>query len=163
MKKVLYLLSISILSMFVFSSCKKDEVKLSDLEGTYSGYLNVYLYKTKSTGGMTTRTGGFDYKYDNLKTTAVVTQKGNGLNISIEGNDLECSYNGDETYNLSFPKQQWKGYMLCSAATDGTFTGTSMIDDIFFETLSLHIPIINENTDKIIGFMDFGSTPHNNE
>ncbi len=160
MKKVLYLLSISILSMFVFSSCKKDEVKLSDLEGTYSGYLNVYLYETKSTGGMTTRTGNFDYKYNNLKTTAVVTQKDNGLNISIEGSDLICSFNEDELYNLSFPRQQWKGYTLCSAATDGTFTGTSKIDDIFFESLSLHIPIINDNTDKIIGFMDFSDVKH---
>ena len=100
MKKVLYLLSISILSMLVFSSCKKDEVKLSDLEGSYSGYLNVYLYETKSTGSMTTRTGNFVYKYNNLKTTAVVTQKDNGLNISIEGNEEKYLTNERRLINI---------------------------------------------------------------
>lgn len=142
MRKLIFVLATAILTLGLMVGCSKEKQEINkgytadDVVGTYKVTLSFYYFE------------GYDihHDYDDYKTNVLVSKNNNGgLDISIEGKTISCSYALDpqlhSVFHLSFLEQQWNGFTVKDGEDKTDFFNDSYIDadnkDIF-----IHVDVI---------------------
>ena len=160
MKKLMYVLATSILALGLMVGCskKEDEVKYTadDVVGSYSGTLNFW-YRDDD---------GFYDVYDDYKTSITVMKDAKGgLNISIDGKTISCSYSLDpteavyggtqHTFKLSFPEQQWNGFTVSAYSEKIIYTDSECYIDAESKTIYFGLDVKKHGEKEASGRLIF--------
>ena len=156
MRKLLYVLTTTILAMGLMMGCSKknDESKkytVDDIVGSYSGKLNCYYYDDDVV---------WEDVYDDYQTSVIVTKGSDGkIAISIEGKTITCSHRLDplesvydgvqHTFILDFSEQQWNGFTVVPEYSDDCYI------DAETKSIYLKLKIIEHNSKKAKGMLYF--------